>query len=215
MSKKITSVKDNISRHLQENCDERRIVDDELEIRQGDDENELPKIGGYAIVFERTITLFSGYKEVIKRGALDKAKMTDVLARIEHEGGLSLLGRTSNDTLKLEIDQRGLKYEVQPADTQAARDLIALVRRKDIRQSSFAFRIKYPDGEKLIQQGKEVLREIHQISELIDVSPVTKPAYPSTTVAVRSLDKFKEELKPSNREYYERKNKLLDINKNI
>jgi HK97 family phage prohead protease len=50
-----------------------------------------------------------------------------------------VLGRNKSGTLRLSVDGIGLRYEIDPPDTQAARDLIESLRRGDVSGSSFAF----------------------------------------------------------------------------
>jgi phage head maturation protease len=93
--------------------------------------------------------------------------------------------------LRLQEDDVGLYYEVDLPDTQAARDLYALIERGDVYQSSFAFEIVKEDWQ-YPKQGEAGLpqRTIREV-RLYDISPVTYPASPSTDVdvarAVRSL----------------------------
>ncbi len=83
------------------------------------------------------------------------------------------------------MDARGLAYEVDAPDTQIGRDLIVSMRRKDIRESSFGFvcgRDQWtdnPDGT--------VTRRILEIEQLIDVSPVSDPAYLRRPLESRSV----------------------------
>lgn len=151
--------------------------------------NKPPLIVGYAAVFnsvsdELPLTEGRTYREVIRPGAFlsSIASRADVLARFEHN---ELLGRVSNGTLRLVEDQRGLRYEIDPPDTSVGRDVVALIRRRDISASSFAFKVKF-GGDTWRREGSTLVREIRAVS-LLDVSPVAKPAYPETDVAVRSL----------------------------
>jgi HK97 family phage major capsid protein len=92
------------------------------------------------------------------------------------------LARTTNGTLELTTDGRGLFYRAQLADTQEGRDLYKLIQRGDITQSSFAFTI---DDDEWTADRK--LRTIKRVGRLYDVSPVTYPASPTTTVQARAM----------------------------
>jgi HK97 family phage prohead protease len=90
-----------------------------------------------------------------------------------------------------------LWYEFEAPDTQAGRDLVESLKRGDVDQSSFSFTVSR-DGEKWEQETAEdgvetIKRTITKVSRLYDVSPVTYPAYPDATVALRSLEQFQEE----------------------
>lgn len=148
------------------------------------------KLTGYAAVFNQdSEPLPAGdrtFIERIKPGAFSNVLGNDVRALVNHDPN-QVLGRTGSGTLKIEQDNRGLKVEISPPDTSFARDLMESVKRGDVTQMSFGFRMG-PDGDTWTRTGENIIREINQVAELSDVSVVTYPAYPDTTVAARSLD---------------------------
>jgi HK97 family phage prohead protease len=146
-------------------------------------------IAGYAAVFDMWSDDLGWFREKIQRGAFSEAiGKSDTVALFNHDSNL-VLGRVSNGTLRLKEDERGLYMEVDLPDTQAASDLYKLIERGDIKQQSFGFIV---DGNEWNKAKDE--RTITKVRELIDVSPVTFPAYPDTTVAKRSRD----EVSPGN-----------------
>lgn len=144
------------------------------------------KIVGYAAVFNRKSENLGGFVEIIRPGAFRKAlESSDVRALFNHDPNF-VLGRKASGTLTLEENQKGLRYEVTPPDTQIIRDLvISPIERGDVSGCSFSFNVA-KDGDKWTEQNDMYLREISEISALGDVGPVTFPAYPSTTVNMRS-----------------------------
>jgi phage head maturation protease len=80
-----------------------------------------------------------------------------------------------------------LRVEIDPPDTQDVRDLMVKMKRGDIDQMSFAFSMAGGKQE-WDETGKVPLRTILEVGELYDVSVVTRGAYPTTEVGVRSLD---------------------------
>jgi len=126
--------------------------------------------------------LWEGAVERIAEGAFDEAlsQGQDVVALFNHDPNI-VLGRTP-DTLKLRASKQGLHYEVDPPDTQAARDLLTSIRRGDIRGSSFAFQAKEVEWR---SEGETDIRVV-QKANLFDVSPVTYPAYAATSTGVRA-----------------------------
>ncbi len=99
-----------------------------------------------------------------------------------------VLGRASSGTLRLEQDGKGLRYEIDLPDTQAARDLATSIERGDVDGSSFAFDV---DGQTFRSSRDDsgnitVVREVTSVT-LYDVSPVTYPAYSGSTVGMRGL----------------------------
>jgi len=84
--------------------------------------------------------------------------------------------------LTLAEDKRGLAFEVTPPDTEWARSVMTSVERGDIDQCSFGF---VPVRERMVTENGEPIREILEV-RLFDVSVVTFPAYPQTTVTARA-----------------------------
>lgn len=152
-------------------------------------EGEPSKISGYGAVFDspsEDLGWCQEMREEIDPHAFDSVMETnpDVRGLFNHDAN-HVLGRTSAGTMRLAVDARGLSYEIDPPDTQFAKDLMVSMRRGDINGSSFAFIVKRdqwtdnPDGS--------VTRRILEFDELLDVSPVTYPAYPASSSQARSL----------------------------
>ena len=156
------------------------------EIR-ADEENR--KITGYAAVFDSMSGNLGGFREKIERGAFSKAlPKSDVRALINHDSNY-VLGRAKAGTLRMFEDERGLKIEIDPPATQAANDLLVSINRGDIDQMSFAFSLGKDSWE---ERNGETVRTIHEFAEIYDVSVVTYPAYEETSVALRSMDAWKQ-----------------------
>lgn len=144
-------------------------------------------IRGVAAVYGTETQIGSYFRERIAPGAFRSAlaRGDDVRALVNHNPDL-LLGRTTNGTLRLEDKDDGLHYQITLPNTQAARDLFEHVRLGNISQSSFGFRVlREAQMEPATSPGGLPLRTIEDV-ELYDVSPVTYPAYPTTTVSARS-----------------------------
>lgn len=158
---------------------EKRFVKGEIRI-EGDGK---PLIHGYAAVFNQKSEDLGGFREYVKPGAFTKTlQESDVRCLFNHDPNY-VLGRTSNGTLKLVEDDLGLHYEVDPPDTGWARDLCASIKRGDIDQSSFGFKTVKDEWH---TEGGEQVRYLQEC-RLFDVSPVTQPAYPQTSVACRAM----------------------------
>jgi len=156
-----------------------------VETREGGGEDEGPVLVGYAAVFDEETVINGWFREVIRRGAFRRAieEEQDVRALWNHNPDY-VLGRTRAGTLRLEEDERGLRVEIRPPRTTWATDLVESIRRGDVSQMSFAFRVRreaHDDGE----DDRLPLREILDV-DLYDVSPVTYPAYEATAISARS-----------------------------
>lgn len=163
------------------------IRSDDVKIEMRED-GKQPVIIGYAAKFNTRSNNLGGFVEVIAPGAFDGVLEDDVRGLFNHDRGI-VLGRTTSGTLKLEQDEVGLRYEIIPPDTQTVRDLVLEpMKRKDITQSSFAFRLP-SDGYRWDEDDDGVyVRTITRVSKLLDVSPVTYPAYNDTEASMRDLE---------------------------
>jgi HK97 family phage prohead protease len=149
-----------------------------IETRKAED--GTMRMAGYAAVFNEP-SLPLPFIEKIAPGAFSKTlrETPDVRLLINHEG--LPLARTKNGTMRLYEDQKGLFFEAELANTQEARDLHTLVARGDVDQMSFAFRVirqKYNED-----RSERLLTEVSLADG--DVSIVTYPAYPATSVEAR------------------------------
>lgn len=161
---------------------ERRVFSlTELRLTEAD---QQPRIAGYSAVFNSLSEDLGGFRERIRPGAFSKTleESADVRALLNHDPNY-VLGRTRSGTLRLVEDERGLAVENQPPDTQWARDLVVSMRRGDVDQMSFQFKTI---RDEWLQENNMVVRELVEV-RLFDVSVVTFPAYPQTTVGVRAL----------------------------
>jgi len=157
----------------------------DLELRQEGEDNVVV---GYGSVFNTLSNELGGFREIIAEGAFDGRLEDDVRFLINHDG--LPLARTTNGTLRLSTDERGLKYEARVANTSLGRDLVELMRNGTINQSSFAFVVEDDSWE--VRDGMNI-RTINKVSRLYDVSAVTYPAYESASasVALRSMEEWK------------------------
>lgn len=169
---------------------ERRIFPGaEIRVKKG---SAKPTIEGYAAVFDKRSVNLGWFVEVLRRGAFTECLggSPDVRGLFNHDPN-NLLSRTMNNSLKLAEDSRGLQYEMEMADTQAARDVYSLVDRGDVTGCSFSFTIAEGGqnwNDSADDRGHYVLlREVTKVGDLYDVGPVTFPAYPDTSVDARSL----------------------------
>ena len=182
---------DNVQRRLSAPTAETRAhAIGTMEVRAKDDGKKM--LRGYALKFDQRYDV-GWFSESIAPGALDLADMRDVRALMNHDPNF-VLGRTTSGTLRLSMDETGLMYEIDLPDTQAARDLAVSVERGDITQSSWAFSVYSADsGERgETWENDYTVRTITRVGTIYDVSPVTYPANPDTSVAKRCADGMKE-----------------------
>jgi uncharacterized protein len=167
---------------------ERRLWCDSLEVRGG--EGEPKTLRGHAAVFDSP-TEIGRFTEVVKPGAFRNAiaEGQDVRALFNHDPN-HVLGRTRAGTVRLTEDATGLAVEIDPPDTQAARDVLTLVKRGDVTGMSFAFTPR--------EGGSRRSGDVRELTDLnlYDVSVVTYPAYEAASVALRSLESTEQSEQP-------------------
>lgn len=146
-------------------------------------------IRGYAATFG-TVYDMGWFTEELSREALLSANMSDVRALFNHDNNL-VLGRSKAGTVRVGVDQIGLWYEVDMPDTTTANDLMANIRIGNIDQSSWGFMLRVGpngNGDRWERRNGKDHRTLVDVAEVFDVSPVTFPANPDTTVAKRSFE---------------------------
>ena len=159
-----------------------------------DEENR--RVEGYALLFNvDSRPMWGG--DLIERiaptaldGVLEKS---DVLCLMNHDESRGVLARwrMGEGSLSLTVDEKGLRYAFDAPKTALGDELVEALKRGDIAESSFAFTVEKDNWER--KEDGTYVRTIVQIDRLYDVSPVYYPAYEDTSVALRSLEGYKEE----------------------
>lgn len=164
------------------------------EFRVQENKKDGTYIEGHAAIFNSYSQDLGGFKEIIEKNAFDTVLKDDVRALFNHDPN-QILGRSTSGTLKLELDEHGLKYRIKMPNTTYANNLLESMKRGDVNQSSFGFIIEDDSWDE--NNEGEVVRTIKSVSQLFDISPVTYPAYEGTNtqVAQRKLDRFKQSKK--------------------
>lgn len=165
-------------------------------------------VEGYALVFDSPTVLFESggikYSEVIKRGALDGADLSDVPFKYNHNDNIMIMARTRNKTLQFDIDEKGLRFRADLANITASKDLYELIKRGDIDHMSFGFTVSKDSYDRQTHT-----RSIEKFRKIYDVSAVPAPAYDQTSVSARSYFDAQNELETRAREEELRKKLIL------
>lgn len=143
------------------------------------------KLTGYFAVFDGVYQLAKEISESISPHAFDDCLNDDIRCLWNHNANI-VLGRTTNNTLKLEVDKKGLKgtVEINPKDSDAL-NALARVERGDVTQCSFGFEILEESCKAREDGGSHFT--IEKV-KLFEVSPVTFPAYADTSIKARGDD---------------------------
>ena len=151
------------------------------ELRVKREEGEPPKITGYPIVFNSWSDDLGGFREMImEQSAAAIERGGDFVSMFNHDPNYPI-GRVSAGTINVTADESGVYLEATPPDTQWARDLMVSIDRGDVRGGSFQFWVNRDEWN-----GDYTERRIYDF-DLVELGPVTMPAYPGTSAQVRSL----------------------------
>lgn len=165
------------------NAQEIRSFKTKFETRENQEDN--PSIEGYFVVFDDVFNISEDISESIDRHAFDKTLGGDIRALADHDTG-KVLGRTSNGTLQLKLDDHGLwgSVSINPKDTEAM-NYYERVKRGDISQCSFGFNIL--DQQPIVREDGGTHWLVKEV-ELFECSIVAFPAYETTSIVARSKE---------------------------
>ena len=147
-------------------------------------------VEGYAFKYDTETVLYeteSGfqYREVIEKGALDGADLSDVPFKYNHNDAVFIVARTRNGSLILTPDDVGLKIEARFINTQTGRDFFLMIQEGLIDKMSFAFTESSDYSE---EYGENfVTHHVRSFRRIWDVSGVDIPAYDATEIYARSI----------------------------
>lgn len=165
---------------------------------------------GYAIVFNQETLIGDkekGFIESIDRNALTNANMKDVPMKYNHDDSFLIIARTRNNSLRLTVDDIGLKVRAELIDTDSNKDIYKMVKAGLLDKMSFAFTVS---SQKIDRSGDIPKRTITGIDRLYDVSIVDLPAYDQTSIVVgRSLALVDTELMAMDMEDQKKKAEII------
>lgn len=162
------------------NNQEKRFLDSDFEVRS---ENDSTVIEGYAARFDDETVIGGQFAERVARGAFEGADMSNTVALFNHDWNMPL-ARVGKG-LELSVDEVGLRYRFELGEQSYAKDLAENIRMGNVSTSSFGFTVSDDEWER--RDGMN-LRTINSVGTLFDVSPTTQGAYPTTEVAIRSME---------------------------
>ena len=155
---------------------------------QGEEKNYV--VEGYATTFDSPYELYKDGKyivmEQVDRNAFAEAYTDDVIFQYDHSG--MVYARTRNETLKLDMDEHGLKVTADLGSTEASRGVWDAIDKGLIDRMSFAFTVTEDEYQESEQTNGDmiILRTIKKIGRLYDVSAVSFPANEQTSISARS-----------------------------
>lgn len=165
-----------------------RFFAQDINVRNEEENPNEMIVEGYAVVFDSPAT--HGFTEIIKKCAFDKCNMKDVPLKYNHDDSHLILARTRNGSLKLEVDDKGLKIRAKLIDTTSNVDIYKSLKAGLLDKMSFAFTVSEEQWD-----AKTDTRTITGIDCLYDVSVVDTPFYDTTEIYARALKTLDSEKK--------------------
>ena len=153
-------------------------------------EDEEYRVQGYATTFNEPYLLYE-YDDVkvyeqVSEKAFDDCDMSDVIMQYDHEG--RVFARISNNTLELNVDEKGLLINAYLGGTELGRGLYEDIQGGYITKMSFGFVVDEDEIEEIrSDEGVIVTRTITKIGKLYDVSAVSIPANDMTEISARGF----------------------------
>lgn len=176
-----------MNKNINEKIENGRTYRD-MEIRISQEADQI--VEGYASTFNDPYLLYrDGDNEVweqVDRKAFTETDMDDVIMQYDHEG--RVFARKSNNTLEVEPNTKGLHVRANLSGTEIGRQLYEEIRGGYTNKMSFGFTIAEQKRE--VEENKEtgsikVMRTITKVAKLYDVSAVSLPANPATSISSR------------------------------
>jgi HK97 family phage prohead protease len=199
---------DEEGRSIMGNIERRSLAIDEIESavpllavesRSEDDGSEREWVIGYAAKFGVLSLDLGDFVERLDPGAFGivserrgRKKPLETRALWNHDPNYPLARYPG--TLRMTVDEVGLRYEFPVPDTSYGRDIASNIRAGIVKGSSFSFTVPSGGDSWAVEDGRSV-RTIQKIDTLLDVGPVTFPAYPDADVKVaqRSFDQYRQQ----------------------
>lgn len=175
------------------NKKEREYRNMTMAVREAETESEEAEdmtVEGYATTFNEPYTLYEDndiiYREQVDPDAFAETDMDDVIMQYDHEG--RVFARTANETLSLNVDDKGLFIRANLGGTEIGRNLFEEIRGGYTDKMSFGFIVdKDIETRSDAEDGRvDVLRTITGISKLYDVSAVSIPANNGTSIGAET-----------------------------
>lgn len=160
---------------------------------RAEEEQERMVVSGYASTFDEPYKLWEDDSvevwEKVDRSAFDETDMSDVIMQYDHAG--RVFARVRNNTLTVSPDERGLFISADLSGTDIGRSLYQEIAGGYTDRMSFGFTVD-EDTREIVDDrtsGKTVMtRTITKVGKLYDVSAVSLPANPGTSISARFLD---------------------------
>ena len=165
---------------------------------------EEKRLVGYGAVIEKRTVICNidglDYYEIIDRNAFKNTDFSQCCLKYNHSNSYPIVARVKNNSLSLNVDNIGLRYEARLLNTSSANDLYISVQEGLLDKSSFSFTVKRFNYDK-----QSRTRRLLEIDKVFDVSVVDIPAYNDTSVQARNFFEEMKEKEVLKREQFRKK----------
>lgn len=157
---------------------------------EGEDKSYI--VEGYATTFCNAYELYRDGRyivmERVDKDAFANTDMSDVVFQFDHEG--RVYARTKNGTVELNVDNIGLHQKTDLSRTSSSRAAYEDIEAGNYYQMSFAFTVTDDEYEEKEQENGDIIltRTIKEFGKLYDVSAVSFPANPYTSISARTKE---------------------------
>lgn len=157
------------------------------ELRALDGNGGSMKLRGRGVPYNEWSEDVGGFRERFAPGSLRQTLADEDIRAIYNHESSQIIGRKSSGTARFTEEEDGVWYEADPPDASWARDMLVSIRRGDVRENSFQFWVERREDQAWEERDGIMWRTIHR-ARLREMGPQTFPAYPSSSVQVRSAD---------------------------
>lgn len=177
-----------------------------LDVEAQNDENYI--VEGYATTFEDPYEMYEidgiKYYEQISRDALKNAIKNDIIFLYNHEG--RVFARQKNGTLDVVEDDKGIRIRADLSSTKAAREMYEDIKSGLVTEMSWSFTVDADEFDR-----KTHTRTITRVKKVYDVSAVSIPANPNTSISARDYFGGVAEMEKAERLEREKNLKMLEL----
>ncbi|MBN6186320.1 HK97 family phage prohead protease [Aneurinibacillus sp. BA2021] len=199
-----------------EKFEQRTFTISNIEVRA--EEGASPVVTGDVVMFEQLSVPLWGFREKVRKGAFEKSLRKSVVKALWNHNSDLVLGSTKNRTLKLWEDDMALRFELELPNTTWGKDAAESIKRGDVDGVSFGFEVVRDEWN--YDDPSDVIRTLIEVN-LYEISPTPFPAYPDSSVDMRSakrafeIFKSTQETKQKQAEAEERTRKFEAMRKRL
>lgn len=162
-----------------------RYIANDFEIRKKDDNSKT--VAGYVVKWNsRSQLIYGEFYEKVAKGSFAKSLEENSIKALWNHRSDFVLGSNRNNTLRLEEDDVGLKFEIDLPNNTWGNDAYESINRRDVDGVSFGFFVRDDNWEYF--KDEDVYERTLLDIDLIEISPTPFPAYLDSEVGKRSIE---------------------------